>query len=124
MYEISVVSSFSAAHNLREYQGKCENLHGHNWKVELIVASESLNKEGMIMDFKKVKSVLNQVLNILDHKYINEIPPFNKVNPTSENIAKFVYEKAKEKLGSGNFKIKKINIWETEHSRASYYGEE
>lgn len=120
MYEIKVKGSFSSAHNLREYKGKCEAIHGHNWKVEVILESENLNSEGMVLDFKLAKKLLNQVLDKLDHKYINKIEPFNKVNPTSENIAKFIFQEMREKIGD-DLKVKKVTVWETENSSASYY---
>lgn len=120
MYEIKVKGSFSSAHNLREYKGKCEAIHGHNWKVEVILESENLNSEGMVLDFKLAKKLLNQVLDKLDHKYINKIEPFNKVNPTSENIAKFIFQEIRERIGD-DLKVKKVTVWETENSSASYY---
>jgi 6-pyruvoyltetrahydropterin/6-carboxytetrahydropterin synthase len=120
MYEIRVKGSFSSAHNLREYKGKCEAIHGHNWKVEVSLISENLNSEGMVMDFNLAKKLLSQVLDKLDHKYINEIEPFNKVNPTSENIAKFIFQEMRKKIGD-NLKVKKVTVWETENSSASYY---
>ena len=120
MYEIVVTGSFSSAHNLREYKGKCEAVHGHNWKVKVIIMSEELNSEGMVIDFNLAKKYLNNILKKLDHKYINEIEPFDKINPTSENIAKFIFQEMSQMI-EGNLKVKKVTVWETETSSASYY---
>ncbi|MGA2775714.1 MAG: 6-carboxytetrahydropterin synthase QueD [Candidatus Omnitrophota bacterium] len=116
MYSIKVELVFSAAHNLREYKGKCEALHGHNWKIEAVAAKDKLNKTGMLLDFKYLKSGLNEVLEELDHTYLNELPYFKEVNPTSENIAKYIYDRLKLKVPE----IKSITVWENSASCASY----
>ncbi len=121
MYQISVKSNFSSAHNLKKYKGKCENLHGHNWNVELFLEALELNEEGMIMDFVEVKKILNEIIDKLDHKYINEIPPFDVLNPTSENIAKYIFSEIKPKINPSTVIVKRVDIWETDSSRASYY---
>ena len=90
MFEVMVLGEFSSAHNLRGYKGKCEDLHGHNWKVELIAQNNALDATGMVVDFRELKAKLNNVLEELDHKYLNDIDYFKKVNPTSENIAKYI----------------------------------
>jgi len=118
MYEVKVVLSFSGAHSLRHYEGKCEDLHGHNWKIEAHISKEKLDDSGMIIDFKKLKKILNEVLETLDHKHLNDIPYFKKINPTSENIARFIHDKVSEKL---KLKGLKITVWETDTSSASYY---
>lgn len=133
MFNVKVEAGFSSAHNLRGYHGKCEELHGHNWKVELVVCAENLDNVGMVCDFSFLKAELNKVLEKLDHKYLNEIEYFNKVNPvrknkvgkgkisngvnpTSENIAKYVYDEIKP-----NIKIlKSVTVWENERSSATY----
>ena len=92
-YSITVESYFSAAHYLREYNGKCENLHGHNWKVQVAILGDDLGKTRMVFDFKKAKSLLKKVLDLLDHKQINKTPFFKKRNPTSELIAEFIFNK-------------------------------
>jgi len=117
MYEIKVIDSFAGAHRLRAYKGKCEDLHGHNWKVELSVSSKTLDSLGMVMDFKDLKASLKLALDTLDHKYLNDMPYFKKKNPTSENIARFIHEKISREIKK---KIK-ISVWETENSRASFY---
>ena len=118
MYEIKIQSSFSAAHNLRNYRGKCENLHGHNWKVEAIFAHESLDKDGMAVDFKDAKSLLKEVLEEFDHSYLNETSVFKKINPTSENMAKLIYDSLKKK----DKHIYSVSVWENDNSCATYRG--
>ncbi|MDP2928550.1 MAG: 6-carboxytetrahydropterin synthase QueD [Candidatus Omnitrophota bacterium] len=116
MYEIKVKSGFSAAHNLRNYRGKCENLHGHNWNIEAIFAYKLLSKAGMAVDFKEAKSILKEALEKFDHAYLNELEFFKKINPTSENIAKFIYDHIKKK----NKHISVVSVWENDMSCASY----
>ncbi len=118
MYKIKVLSHFSSAHNLLEYKGKCEKLHGHNWKVELSVSSRELMSDGMLMDFKDLKKLLNEVLEELDHGYLNDIEYFCDKNPTSENIARYIFNKVKDKLPEGL--SPEVCVWETENSMASY----
>ena len=121
MFEISVMMDFSAAHNLRQYHGKCENLHGHNWQVEAILVAEILNAGEMVMDFSIAKKLLKQVLGYFDHSYINKTKYFKKVNPTSENIAKFIFDQLGSKVKRYKCTVKRINVWETPRSKASYY---
>jgi len=130
MYEIKVTDEFCGAHNLRNYKGKCEALHGHNWKVELSVFSDTLNSQGMVMDFKDLKNAIKKVTSGLDHKYLNDIEYFKKTNPTSENIARFIHTKMGTKVGTHPIFIKngmcpyfrlKVTVWETETSCASFY---
>ena len=118
MFEIRVTGEFSAAHNLRGYRGRCEELHGHNWKVEVIVLGEKLDKTGMLMDFKQLKMRLNKVLDRLDHKYISRLSYFKKSNPTSENISKYIYGSLKAQIPG----LKSVTVWESDNSSASYYG--
>jgi 6-pyruvoyltetrahydropterin/6-carboxytetrahydropterin synthase len=120
MHRIKIVSSFSAAHFLRGYQGKCENLHGHNWKVEVVVVSETLDALGMVMDFSELKKLTSAVLEELDHKHLNELTYFTDDNPSSENIARHIFNKLKEKLGKKNCNLEEISVWETDTSCASY----
>jgi len=118
MYEVKVNLDFSSAHNLRAYKGKCEALHGHNWNVEIIVRSKNVNQIGMVVDFHDLKKILKEILVDLDHVYLNEIEFFKEKNPTSENIAKYIYDKIKEKEPLLN--LVRVNIWETSNSMASY----
>jgi 6-pyruvoyltetrahydropterin/6-carboxytetrahydropterin synthase len=123
MFEISVTMDFSAAHNLRGYRGKCEEFHGHNWKVQVSLASCQLGKIGMVEDFKAIKQRLKDILALVDHKYLNSLPYFRKDNPTSENIAKFIYERMKVKRKVGRPKVLSVKVWETEQCAAMYYEE-
>ncbi len=118
-YEIIVESSFSAAHQLKGHKGKCESLHGHNWRVQAVFAKNNLNKIGLVLDFSEAKGLLNQILEQLDHKDISKISFFRKNNPSSELIAKFIFNKLK-KLTKTKAILKKVSVWETPASCASY----
>lgn len=120
MYEIKTQAFFSAAHHLLNYEGECENQHGHNWMVEAYVKGETLDKSNILIDYKVLKKELNNVLELLDHKDINEIPEFKGESPSSEMIASFIYLKLKERI----VQLSKISVWETQTSCASYYEEE
>src|SRR5665648_546420 len=98
MYNLKVQGTFSSAHNLRGYKGKCEDLHGHNWIVEVVISSAQLDDIGMVLDFKYLKKKLNVILEQMDHKYLNKLVYFKKINPTSENIAKYIYNKLKSRV--------------------------
>lgn len=119
MYEISVIKTFSAAHALREYKGKCENLHGHNWKVKVAVSGNQLGQAGMLLDFTELKSLLDEALSALDHKNLNEVNPFDKTNPTAENIAAFIYAHLKAKAPAGTV-LSYVEVWESDTSSAKY----
>ena len=116
MYEINVKANFSAAHNLRNYRGKCERLHGHNWVVEAVFAYEALGKNGIAIDFRVAKRLLKNIVEKLDHSYLNESRIFKKINPTSENIAKFIYDEIKKR----NKNLKSVSVWENENSYTTY----
>lgn len=120
MYEVKVETNFSSAHHLLNYKGKCENMHGHNWKVEVYARGENLDKSNILIDFKVLKKSVNELMEYLDHKDLNELEEFKNESPSSEFIAKFIYEKMKEK----NSCISRVNVWETPTSRASYFEEE
>ncbi|MDD5137138.1 MAG: 6-carboxytetrahydropterin synthase QueD [Candidatus Omnitrophica bacterium] len=117
MFEIKVKADFSAAHNLREYEGKCERLHGHNWAVEAVFRYKTLDRNGLAVDFKIAKAALKGAVEDLDHSYLNERPFFKKKNPTSENIAKFIYDSLRKKIRS----IYSVAVWENERSCAVYF---
>lgn len=117
MYEVKTELSFSAAHHLLNYDGECENQHGHNWKVEAFVRGEMLNESNILVDFKKLKSELRKVLAYLDHRDINELPEFATESPSSEMLANYIYYKLKETI----VELYRINVWETEKSCASYF---
>jgi len=123
MFETSVKSSFSGAHRLKGYKGKCEALHGHNWDVEAFVASKGLNAEGLSIDFRVLKKILNDVLAALDHRDLNDVTFFKKRNPSAENIAEYIYMNLKKALkGCGQkFSLRRVSVWETKDSCATYY---
>lgn len=117
MYKIKVVSSFSAAHNLRNYRGKCEALHGHNYKVEVVLKGSTLGGDGLLIDFKDIKNSLKKVLSELDHKYLNEVAYFIEINPTSENLARYIYDEMKKIY----FELMdSVTVWESYESAATY----
>ena len=122
MYEIKIKSTFSAAHSLRNYKGSCENLHGHNWKVEVVVLTNKLNKAGIGIDFRILKRIVNKVLTPLDHNYLNKLPYFKKANPSAENIAKYIYKKV-EKYFKNKVSISKVTVWESDSASLTYYEE-
>ena len=123
MYRLKVISSFAAAHNLNNYQGECENLHGHNWRVEVAVTARELDKAGLCIDFKVLKAEAKELLASLDHKYLNELQPFKGVSPSSENISKLIFTELSKKLNNDNVKVEMITVWESDFACASYYEE-
>jgi 6-pyruvoyltetrahydropterin/6-carboxytetrahydropterin synthase len=122
MYEIIVTSHFSGAHRLRYLHGKCEALHGHNWKVEVSVASNRLGKEGVVIDFGVLKQKVENALKPLDHTYLNDLPFFSRREPSSENIAKYIFDRLKRELKGHPGTLKKVTAWESETSGATYSG--
>jgi 6-pyruvoyltetrahydropterin/6-carboxytetrahydropterin synthase len=120
MYELKIISQFAAAHQLREYQGKCENLHGHNWKVEVHVTGDRLEKNGLLIDFKLIKNATKKVLNELDHEFLNELDAFKTINPSSENIARHIFTALSRELNTENIKISRVTTWESDSACASY----
>ena len=120
MYRLTVKSSFAAAHRLRDYGGKCEHLHGHNWLVEVSVESGSLNEVGLALDFKDLKARTDEVLGSLDHKFLNEVEPFGRLNPSSENIARFIFEKLNGKLKGLSVNLVSVSVWENPNYCATY----
>jgi len=122
MYEVTIRRSFSAAHTLKEVGGKCEELHGHNFVVEVSVTVPDLNREGLAIDFRVLKRWTEEILETLDHKYLNDIPYFNALNPSAENIARFVYERIAQKAHLQKIRVSRVTVWESEDARASYEG--
>src|SRR6266704_6404275 len=110
MYRLKIITSFAAAHCLIHYQGDCENLHGHNWRVDVTVTARELDKAGLGVDFKILKGETNALLKSLDHKYLNELPPFLELSPSSENIARYLYHELGQKLNNANIKVVEIKI--------------
>ena len=124
MFELTIICDFEAAHRLPDYQGKCCRLHGHNWKVEVTVSGPQLDKLGMLVDFKELKAEVNQVLSTLDHYYLNEISPFDKINPTAEHIARYIFEEVGKRplfASDRGLKVSLVKVWESPHSAAAYY---
>jgi 6-pyruvoyltetrahydropterin/6-carboxytetrahydropterin synthase len=119
MFELKAQMYFSAAHHLLNYNGQCENMHGHNWLVEAFVSGNELDKSNILVDYKIIKMNLKEVLDYLDHKDINELPDFKGESPSSEMISKYIYTKLKEKI----VQLKKISVWETQTSCCSYFEE-
>ena len=120
MYEVTIKKSFSAAHLLKEIGGKCEELHGHNFLVEISVAAESLNEEGLLIDFRVVKRWTDEALEALDHKYLNELDYFKNRNPSSEAIARFLHERIGEKARQAKVALSRGTVWESDNSRVTY----
>ena len=120
MYEVTIKKSFSAAHLLKEIGGKCEELHGHNFLVEVSVASESLNSEGLLIDFRVVKRWTDEVLELLDHKYLNDIEYFKNINPSSEQLARFLYDRISEKSRQAKVTLLRVTVWESDNARVTY----
>ena len=120
MYELKIVSQFAAAHQLREYHGGCENLHGHNWKIEVFVQGEELGKDGLLIDFRIIKKATNEFLEELDHRFLNELENFQERNPSSENIARYIFESLSRQLESENVKVSRVSAWESDSACATY----
>lgn len=121
MYELTIETRFAAAHQLRGYKGRCENLHGHNWKVQVSVGSDRLNDIGLAIDFGELKAMTNEVVSTLDHGMLNEIFPFTEINPSSENIAKWIFESLKKRVDRDNLELSSVTVWESETASATYY---
>src|SRR4030067_2750325 len=121
MYELMVETQFAAAHQLRGYKGKCENLHGHNWSVQVMVSAERLNEIGLGIDFHELKNITNDAISALDHSVLNDIFPFTEINPSSENVAKWLYDTIGKKINGRNVSVSSITVWESETDSATYY---
>jgi 6-pyruvoyltetrahydropterin/6-carboxytetrahydropterin synthase len=119
VYKVSVTTSFAAAHRLREYEGPCENLHGHNWLVKAQIGTEELDAIGIAYDFKKLKKHLHEIIDQFDHKLLNDISPFDKLNPTSENLARHIFQSLAEKIPP-RLKVMAVEVGESEHYTAAY----
>ena len=120
MYELKIVSQFAAAHQLRGFEGGCENLHGHNWKTEVYVTGEKPGKDGLLIDFRLIKEATKSALDELDHKFLNELDAFKTQNPSSENIAHHIFESLSRKLDNKKLKVTKVTAWESDTACASY----
>jgi 6-pyruvoyltetrahydropterin/6-carboxytetrahydropterin synthase len=123
MYEVTVEDTFSSGHYLRNYKGKCEKPHGHNYRVRVTLSGEELDHAGLLLDFKDLKEVLRPVVNYLDHQMMNELEPFTVLNPSAENLAKYFFDQTNELLKgktNGRVRVKDITIWETDTTTARY----
>lgn len=124
MFEVTVEQTFSAGHSLREYRGKCENVHGHNYRIQVTVEGEKLNRIGLLVDFVELKRAVRHVVERLDHQFINDLEPFTTVNPSAENLAKYLYDEVSQLLDLTSseqpVRISQIKVWETDTSIAVY----
>ncbi|HUX01262.1 MAG: 6-carboxytetrahydropterin synthase QueD [Phycisphaerae bacterium] len=118
-YELFIQADFSAAHALREYKGKCERLHGHNWRVDLRLGGDRLDAGGMLLDFTDAKRILGEVLEPFDHRHLNEVPPFDRLQPSSEIIARVVAEAVAERLPKG-VRVASVTAWESDRCGATF----
>ncbi len=124
MYEVTVDAGFSSGHYLRNYRGKCENPHGHNYKVRVTLCGETLDETGLLLDFKELKQILRPVVDYLDHQMINDLEPFTTVNPSAENLARYFFDQTNEhlvELTGGRVRVKTCTVYETDTSAATYY---
>jgi 6-pyruvoyltetrahydropterin/6-carboxytetrahydropterin synthase len=119
-YTLKILADFASAHTLRDYPGDCSRMHGHNWKLEVEVTANVLNGHGMGMDFKTIKVATRELAKKLDHRYLNDIPPFDTVNPTAENIAQYFYQNLSETLNIDSAKISSVTLWETDRACVRY----
>ena|SRR5579871_3565995 len=124
MFEVTVEDTFAAGHALRGYRGKCENPHGHNYKVRVTLAGEKLDDIGLLYDFKDLKVVMNDIIDRLDHQFLNDIEPFQQLNPSAENLARYFYQTTNSKLRDatdGRVTVKNVTVWETDTTTATYF---
>ncbi|HEX8983849.1 MAG TPA: 6-carboxytetrahydropterin synthase QueD [Bryobacteraceae bacterium] len=124
MFEVSVEETFAAGHALRNYHGKCENVHGHNYRVRIVIEGAELDKAGLLVDFVELKRVLRAIIEKLDHQFLNDVAPFDRLNPSAENMARYFYEEIAAHLGNGArenaARVAKVKIWETDTATATY----
>jgi 6-pyruvoyltetrahydropterin/6-carboxytetrahydropterin synthase len=121
MYEVKILTQFAAAHRLENFYGKCEALHGHNWKVEVFLQGSRLDDAGLLVDFGVVKARAREVLEVLDHKYLNEVPAFRELNPSSENLARWLFERLAAALNRDGLRVSRVSVWESDTSCASFF---
>lgn len=120
MFELCIRTHFSSAHHLRGYDGSCEAMHGHNWDIEVFVSGEQLDDIGLLVDFKVMKASVKSALGELDHVDLNELPEFRDQNPSSENIARYLFRTIGAALNTDTYRVSKITVYETPGSSASY----
>jgi 6-pyruvoyltetrahydropterin/6-carboxytetrahydropterin synthase len=124
MFELTVESDFSSGHFLRNYRGRCENPHGHNYKVRVTLAGSELDEAGLLLDFKLLKQVMRPVVDRIDHQMLNDLEPFTAMNPSAENIARYFYEQTHQQVAEmthGRVRVKDCTIWETDTTSATYF---
>src|SRR5256714_15334929 len=120
-FEVMIERNFSSAHQLRGYRGKCENLHGHNYKIEIYARGRELDKTGLLVDFVELKAAADEIVNYLDHRNINELPPFDEeLNPSAENLARYILERVSSRVGDERVQVYKVRCFETPTSVATY----
>jgi len=119
-YTMKILLDFAAAHLLRDYEGVCNRLHGHNWKVEVLVTATELDDVGMGMDFKVIKDATRELIGKLDHRNLNDIPPFDKINPTAENISEYLYSELSKVLNVDGIKVSAVTLWETDRASVTF----
>ncbi len=120
MFEISVEYSFAAGHALRGYKGKCENIHGHNYKVQVSVAGDQLNPTGLLMDFVELRAAIKALAERLDHRFLNDLAPFDQLNPSAENLARYFGDELEPRVRAHGLRIDSVTIWETDTTSATY----
>lgn len=120
MFEVSVEYTFAAGHALRNYKGKCENVHGHNYRVQVTVEGEKLNEAGLLVDFADLKAAIRSLVDRLDHQFLNDLEPFNQVNPSAENLAKHLCDGISTRIEGQGARLRAITVWETDTSSATY----
>jgi 6-pyruvoyltetrahydropterin/6-carboxytetrahydropterin synthase len=121
MFEVSVEETFAAGHALRNYKGKCENVHGHNYRVCIVIQGPELDANGLLVDFAEVKTLMRAVIHRLDHQFINDIPPFDELNPSAENIARYFYDEVSRGLAANGAHVGAVKVWETDITCATYF---
>ncbi|MCP4669226.1 MAG: 6-carboxytetrahydropterin synthase QueD [Deltaproteobacteria bacterium] len=120
MHELKIISQFAAAHQLREYEGGCERLHGHNWKVEVCVQGAEPGDDGLLIDFRVIKERTRKVIDALDHEFLNDLEPFKTCNPSSENVARHIFDSLSRELNTDIIQVSKVSVWESDTACASY----
>ncbi|GAB6040102.1 6-carboxytetrahydropterin synthase QueD [Endothiovibrio diazotrophicus] len=123
-YTLKVITGFAAAHTLRDYPGDCRRMHGHNWKVEVEVVAHELDALGMGVDFKTIKREAKAQADLLDHRYLNEIEPFDRLNPTAENLAAWFHRGISERINDERVRVSAVTLWETETACVRYTEED
>ena len=120
MFEVTIEQTFAAGHALRNYHGKCENVHGHNYRCQVTLEGAELDHTGLLMDFVALKKTLQSVIDRLDHQWLNDLPPFDVLNPSAENIAKYIYDEVNKGIGQADVRLGSVRLWETDTSSATY----